>query len=208
MKLFDSDGPLMRAVHYLGELMLLNFLFLLCSLPVFTIGASASAMYTVTLRNAGGDSGTVARRFFVAFRSNFRRATVQWLIMLVIGAVLVLDYFILTRTQFAGSNLLSFVYLLCVFVYLPTLMFLFPVQAYYDNTVSKTMKNAMVLSLAKLPQTILMLALNAILIFLFFADVALFFRAVIFWFLFGFSATAQLCSRLLLRIFRKLTPKQ
>ena len=69
MKLFDYDGPLMRALVYLGELILLNLLFLLCCLPVITAGASAAAMYTVAFRNLDGKGGHVCRQFFTAFRA-------------------------------------------------------------------------------------------------------------------------------------------
>lgn len=91
MKLFDYDGPLMRALVYLGELILLNLLFLLCCLPVITAGASAAAMYTVAFRNLDGKGGHVCRQFFSAFRANFKKATLQWLVMLAVagGAVVI-----------------------------------------------------------------------------------------------------------------------
>ena len=49
MKLFDHDGPLMRALTYLGNLILLNLVYLLCCLPVVTAGAASAA--------AGGEAG-------------------------------------------------------------------------------------------------------------------------------------------------------
>ena len=57
MKLFDHDGPLMRALTYLGNLILLNLVFLLCCLPVVTAGAACAALYTVTANFASAFLG-------------------------------------------------------------------------------------------------------------------------------------------------------
>ena len=49
---FNMDNGLFRALGKLADLMILNILFLVCSLPIFTIGASFTAMYYVTLKLA------------------------------------------------------------------------------------------------------------------------------------------------------------
>ena len=71
--------------------MLLNILFLVCSLPIFTIGASFTAMYYVTLKLAENEEGYIARGFLKSFKQNFKQATIIWLILLFFGIVLVLD---------------------------------------------------------------------------------------------------------------------
>ena len=63
------DGPLGRFLNSVADMVLLNLLWLLCSLPVVTIGASTVALYTVTLRYPEDDSG-LAKLFFLAFRNN------------------------------------------------------------------------------------------------------------------------------------------
>lgn len=204
MKLFDHDGPLMRALTYLGNLILLNLVFLLCCIPVVTTGAACAALYTVTLGNLRGEDGGTVRRFFRAFRANFKKATVEWLVMLAAAAVIFVDFRLLMQTDFALKRVVELVFLCVLFLYLPTLQFLFPIQAYYENSIAKTLKNAVALGIAKLPQAILLLALNGFpLVFLYF-NLTTFFRLLPLWSMIGFAATAQLGSRLLLRIFKKL----
>lgn len=204
MKLFDHDGPLMRALTYLGNLILLNLVFLLCCIPVVTAGAACAALYTVTLGNLRGEDGGTVRRFFRAFRANFKKATVEWLVMLAAAAVILVDFRLLTQTDFALKRVVELVFLCVLFLYLPTLQFLFPIQAYYENSIAKTLKNAVALGIAKLPQAILLLVLNGFpLVFLYF-NLTTFFRLLPLWCMIGFAATAQLGSRLLLRIFKKL----
>ena len=44
MKLFSPDSKFMRAMSTLGDLMLLNLVFLLCCIPVVTVGAAVTAL--------------------------------------------------------------------------------------------------------------------------------------------------------------------
>lgn len=204
MKLFDRDGPLMRALTYLGNLILLNLVYPLRCLPVVTAGAASAALYTVTLGNLRGEDGSTVRRFFRAFRANFKKASIEWLVMLLVAAVIYVEVRLLTQTDFALKRAVELVFLCVLFLYLPTLQFLFPIQAYFENSAAKTLKNAVALGIAKLPQAILLLVLNSFpLVFLYF-NLTTFFRLLPLWCMIGFAATAQLSSRLLLRIFKKL----
>ena len=76
---FNMDNGLFRALGKLADLMLLNILFLVCSLPIFTIGASFTAMYYVTLKLAENEEGYIARGFLKSFKQNFKQATIIWL---------------------------------------------------------------------------------------------------------------------------------
>lgn len=205
MHLFDYDGPLMRALVYIGELILLNLLFLLCCLPLVTIGAAVTAMYTVTFRNLNGKGSHVCRSFLSAFRANFKNATLQWLVMLAVAALLYVDFCLITQVDFAGKAFAEVAFVCILALYLPTLVFLFPIQAYFDNTVPRTLKNAVALGLAKFPQSLLLLLLNGFPLIFLYCNITVFFRILPLWLLIGFSGTAQLSSRLFRRIFRKLT---
>lgn len=204
MRLFDYDGPLMRALIYIGELILLNLLFVLCCLPIITVGAAVTALYSVSFHSLNGTGSHVCRSFLSAFRANFKSATLQWLIMLAVAALLYVDFCIITQTDFAGKAAVEVAFVCILTLYVPTLVFLFPIQAYFDNTVLRTLKNAVALGLAKLPQSLLLLVLNGFPLIFLYCNITVFFRILPLWLLIGFSATAQLSARLFRRIFRKL----
>ena len=46
--LFDMDNPFWRFMSLVADLIILNLLFVLCSIPIITIGASTTALYTET----------------------------------------------------------------------------------------------------------------------------------------------------------------
>ena len=83
VKWFQYDSPLFTFLSRVADLMILNLLFLVFCIPVVTIGASATAMYTVLFRMADDScSGTIAA-FWNAFRANFKKSTLIFLILLL-----------------------------------------------------------------------------------------------------------------------------
>ena len=86
------DNPVIRFLNKLTDLIFLNFLFLVFSLPVVTMGAALSAMYAVNLRSVREGDGYVAKRFWKAFRESFWQATAAWLVFLAAAGVLFLDF--------------------------------------------------------------------------------------------------------------------
>ena len=204
--MFRSDSLLMRLLDRLGTLLILNLLFLLCSLPIVTVGAASTALYTVTLREARGDARSILSGFFTAFRKNFWKATLLWLIVLLLSAIFFVDLILLNRLN--APVILRYCLYIGGFFFASMLPYLFALQARFENSLRQTLRNALALGVAKLPATVLMLFLMSLPLLLMYLSEELFLRLSIFWFLLGFSLTAQLCSILLTRIFAKLTPTE
>ena len=73
------------------NIVLLGFLWLICSLPVITIGASSAALNVAMSDYVRGDCHSVMKSFFTAFRQHWPLATKIWLIHLIVIAVLLWD---------------------------------------------------------------------------------------------------------------------
>ena len=82
-KIFDMDSPVMRVLNRVGDLLILNVLMIVCCIPVITAGAAFTAMHYVLLKIVRGEEGYLIRGFFKSFRSNFRQATLIWLLSLI-----------------------------------------------------------------------------------------------------------------------------
>ena len=82
--LFNIENPVWVFMGKLVDILILSGLWLLCSLPVVTIGPSTAALYYVTLKLANNEEGYTVRSFFRAFKENLMPG-----IPLGIGAVLV-----------------------------------------------------------------------------------------------------------------------
>ena len=80
--LFGRGQKFYHFATKLAELMWLNFLVFLCSIPVLTIGAATSAMHHVLIQIYRDEEQKITRTFFSAFKKNFGQATLVWLIYL------------------------------------------------------------------------------------------------------------------------------
>lgn len=201
MKLFSIDSPIMQFLSRLTDIIILNFLFLICSLPIITIGASTTALYSVTLKMVKNEESYVLRSFFSAFKSNFKHSTVSWLLLLGAGIVVWLDYRILGVDGGTLPRIFSYILVPVCMVLVFTFLYIFPFIARFENTIRNSLKNAFLISIAQFHYTILLvLLLVAAAAFTLFVD----FRITGFvWFIMGFSGLAYLNSFVLRRAFRR-----
>lgn len=201
---FNYDNPVWRFIGKFWDVILLSILWTICSLPIFTIGASTTAMYYVTLKLVRDEDGYTIRSFFKSFRENFKQATVIWLIFLVAGIILGVDLYFFIR-MFEGSQnvrtVMVSVFVALTFVYLAMFTYVFPLQARFYNPVKRTIFNAFFMSIRHLLQTIGMLVIDAGLIFL---SVTYIPQLL----LFGIALFAFVNSYMLASIFRKYMPEE
>lgn len=89
--MFAEDSALYRFGSWLVNLFVLNTLWVLFSLPVITIGASSTAIFHVAQHWVRGKEPPIWERFWKSFRQNFKQATLIWLFMGAIGAMLIVN---------------------------------------------------------------------------------------------------------------------
>lgn len=156
---FSPDSKFMAVCAKLVQLTKINLLWLLCSLPLFTIGASSCAMLAcLTAMQQEEDCG--AKVFFRAFRLHFGRATALWLLAVFMGAMLALDYWIVAPLDFPGKMAVVVVICFCALALILVSGLVFPLLVRYPQSVRETVVNAVLLSVAHLPKMLLVTAMN------------------------------------------------
>jgi len=161
-RLFDVDGPVMTALGYIANLFILSLLWLLCCLPVITAGASTSALYYVALKTVRGELSGISAPFFKAFKENLREGIVFTLLFALAGGVLYLDYTMMLQAEGSAGTVLRVIFMALGFFCLITMLYTFPLQAQFVNTIRGTLKNAFVFSIQNLRTTLLVLAIHAV----------------------------------------------
>ena len=91
MNFLTSDSWLGRFFNLVFDLVIMHLLWIICSLPIFTIGASTTALYYAFMKRARRDEGYIWKNFFHSFKADFKQATIIWLILLGAGAILYTD---------------------------------------------------------------------------------------------------------------------
>ena len=201
MKLFSPDSKFMQAMSRIADLVIINVMYVICCLPVFTIGAATTALYTVCSKMVYNDDAKLYRTFFRSFKENFGQSTVLWLIYLLTGAVLAVDIYFFSQIPKPAAYIGI---LFCTFMALLFMVasYTFPLLCHFENTKLTTVKNALMMSLAYLPRTILIVIINLLPFFLLIYDFMMFLQTGFIWFFLYFSAAAYMNSMLLKKVFR------
>ena len=153
--IFNPDSKFTHFTNKFSDLITLNLWFVLTSLPLITIGASATAMHYVLLRIYRDElEYSITRNYFRSFRENFRQATAIWIIYIVFGAVLFADLFFI-----ANPGLFKILVTIVSILLVLSLSWLFVLQSRYANPVHATIRNAVVFSIMHPIDTVLMCAL-------------------------------------------------
>lgn len=205
---FNMDSPLFRALGKLADLMILNIVFIIFSIPIFTIGASLTGMYYVTLKMAVGEEGYIFKSFWKSFKQNFKQATAIWLIVLVIGLVLIADLVILRDTSGTAFTVLKAAIIAIAVVFLMTFIYIFPVLSRFYNTIRGTLRNALLISIAHFPYTILMLLISVVPFIVTLYNGYTLWYGLLVWILVGFAAIAYANSFFLKKILAKYMPPE
>lgn len=203
--LFHYENPFIQFLVRVGDLMILNALFILCSLPVVTLGASLTAMHRVTQNMLFEQEEPLLKAFFRAFRQNFRQSTLAWLVELVVIVSLVCDV-LLVMAYFDGGLAKAMYILVAVLAILVAGVFsyLMPLIARYENGMRQQVNNAVVLAIIKLPKTVLLTLLNLLPVILLLISVPVFVQTLIFWVIIGFAFVSFLTSSILKPVFQQL----
>lgn len=207
-KLFSTENPVWRAMDRMGDLMILNFLFIFFSIPIFTIGASTTALYSVTFKLLDETEGNIVKNYFKAFKSNFKQATAIWIIVLLAGLFLAYDAYLSYVSTSIVAKILMGIILLIAIIYAMWASWVFPVQSKFDNPVKVNMKNAALMMVIHMfPTTLLITVLNVVPLLILWFYTSLFFAALPFVAFLMFAFIAYNNSKQLKKAFADYIPE-
>lgn len=207
--LFNLDTPLMQMLTRIGDMIIINFLTILCSLPIITAGAAISATHRIMQDFLMDNESTIVKTYFRAFKENFKQATLVWLGLLVIITALIADVFLINL--FIQGTLRSvFVILLSAvaLIVFAISMYIFPLLTRYRNTLPQHLRNSLILMITKFPRTIGMMAIHALPFVIIWLSFNLFLNTLIFWLFVGASFTVFMDTFLLKPVFQQLEKNQ
>lgn len=201
--ILNPEGSVMSFITKITYSAYLNLLWLICCLPIITVGASTTALFYVTLKVAKNEEGSLTKSFFHSFRENFRQATVIWLILLAVGIVLGVDGYIFYHMRFENAfwTVATAVFLVAAAAYAIILMYIFPLLARFDNTTAAMFKNAIMLGMR-------FLLCTAVMAVIYFAMAFVIINVFTPMIVFGEGLCALLCSYLLSNILLLCQEKQ
>jgi len=201
-KLFSTDGKLFRGLEKAVNVVYLNVLWLIFSIPLITIGASTTAMFSVMMKMGRDREGYIFKDFLKSFKENFKQATIIWGILLFAGTLLVADmYYFFTIAEWKNANYIGMIFLGVSVVFILGVMYIFPLQAQFHNKIKQTIKNAFFLASKHFGWSMLLLLIYLIMIFL----------VYLFWYVAGWciiGICAYIAACIYNKIFVKYIPEE
>ena len=201
MKFNLADNAVTRALSKICDMMCLNVVWIVCCLPIVTIGASTTALYSVMLKMVKNEEGYIFRSFFKAFKENFRQSTILWILFAVLGIIWRIDYSVTGTFPGQLEFIFQAVFMLLGFILLSLVIYSFPLTARYVNPISATLMNALILTVAKLPYTFVMVVVTAGSVLASLWNTTTLMFAIPMWLVFGGALVAWINSWILRRVF-------
>lgn len=205
---WNSGSPLSLAFSRAVNLLQLNVLWLICCIPIITIGPATAAMHYVIGEYINNRSDEVRKPFFYAFRRDFRQTLLPGILVILLYAVSIFDgLFILANFSLTLHPVwIPFFVLLvmdCAF-----LVYLFPMLARYQLGFFQLAKTALILFWQNITVSLQLLLITLFPLLLGYLWPNLIPEFIFLWLLIGGTLTAFLCDRKLLSIFEQEERKE
>lgn len=158
---FTPDSKLYKFMSRLTDVLVLNILWLLFSLPIITVGISTIAVYTVTLRMSEEREGHVAKEFLKAFKDNWKQGIPMSFISILCIYAVYLDFQIFGAAE-EYKVVFLIVGILAAYVFGFSLLYVFPLLARYENTIARSLKNSFRISMKYFLRSLFVVVLVAV----------------------------------------------
>ena len=193
--IFSPDSKLMGGLSLLADMIVVNCLYLLCCIPIFTIGAARVALYCVGMCWARRESAGV-KKYISVFISSIKSTFALWATVLLCGVFLIADI------PYESIGVCALVILTVLYLFVASQIFLLASQ--FDNSFKQTIANAFLISFAYPIRSIvhIILLVLPVVVFLFLPKV--FVHAGLLWFLLYFSLEVYLDSLIIRPVYARL----
>lgn len=201
--MFRYDNKFFMLLGKLTDMVILNIVFLITCIPLFTIGTAFVAMYDVTMRMVKNEESYIIRSYLKSFKSNFKKSTPIWLVIAAIGGVLIFDLQIVNQQDSYMWYLLRSLLLSLLLMEWIMVAYMAPLQAKFELTYKQLIKNSLIMAMKHMLTTISIVVMNSVLLLLLFSDESILFYVINVYVLIGFAFCAYINSMLITRVFDK-----
>lgn len=161
-----SESAVNRGIVVIIDIIFLGILWLLCCLPVITIGPASCAFYHAMVKCVRHGRGHVGASFFKALKDNFKTSFILWLMFLLLIGLWIADMYAMNLLDPEGTKLMSGISAYLIIPVLIPLPWVFAYISRFENSTWDTLKFSVFLSIKNLARTVMLLLLAAAFIIL------------------------------------------
>jgi uncharacterized membrane protein YesL len=161
MKLFNYDSKFMRFFLFLSHITLLNLIWLICCLPIITVGAATAAQH-YSVKQLINEDTHVFKNFKIGFKTYWKPATILWLIFAILAAIFIFDYKLINANELPAEMLILGISVLAFITLLFVMIWAYPVMINFVGSVKELFFNAFMFSFMYAPLTLASLAMTGV----------------------------------------------
>ncbi len=154
------DNPVWKYLGRVWDAIWLTMLWIVFSLPIVTIGASTTALFYVAQKIVKDEEGTIIKQFWETFKTNFKQATIIWLILAAAGVILGVNLWFYYQSDTSFAKMFLIVLIVFTYVYLMVAHYIFAVLARFDNSVKNLFALAFLLAMKNFGWTLLIITIT------------------------------------------------
>lgn len=181
----------------IGDLFFLNILYIICCIPIVTIGTATAALYSLTLQMTEKKESYIAKAFLQNCKIHFKTATIIWLLFLLFICTFYFDYYYIGLLPSAAGYVFGILITVIFMILLCISSWLFPTISLCSASVAHTLKSACISCFSHPIQSFIMLFMNCFFLGVFLFNLKLFFSLLPFILIIGFSGVAYINSKIL-----------
>lgn len=158
-KVFSNESKFARFMNKLADILCIGILWIVCSIPIITAGASATAAYYAMAKSVRHNEGRPTKEFFRSFRMNFGQTVLLTIPLLLIVITLIIDMIFLWGNENKINDAIFMVLLLVAVVVVSLIVYVFPLLSRFDKGSFELIKMGLYICFKYLPMTIGILAM-------------------------------------------------
>lgn len=170
---FNMDNPIFTFMSKVFDVLVLSMIYIICCIPIITIGAATSACYYTMVKVIRKNRGYVIKEFFKSMKENLKVGTLTWILVLLAFTILYANIQISKQITGTLGGVLPYVYMAAIIFFGCIGIYLFPVLSRFKVGVIQLIKMCFFLAMKHLPTTLGMLIILVAISFGFYVTIIL-----------------------------------
>lgn len=206
MNLFNEDGIWGRTFNFLGQLIALNLLWMVCSIPVITVGTSTTALYYCVLKLKKDGDCSIWKQYWKSFRQNFIQSTIIWIGILVIALCLWMEWRAASVASGGLGTIITYIVGAMAVLLVIVALYIFPIVAAFENKISKLLTHVVYFGTKNIGYVIVIAIITILPMYFTLLDTEMFPILLFVWLTCGFSLTAYANANFFWKLFQPFFP--
>lgn len=204
---FNPDSTIMVFLSKVADVMILSVMWAITSIPLFTTGASTTALYYVMFKLVDNENVAIVSTYFRAFCREFKQSTCAFMLMLLYAGILVAEYVFIVMGMDEDASWLKVLLGVVAVLMAMGSSYIFPYIAKFQHSLKMVFVNSFYFARKNIIISALITLINSIPVWILYFYTPTFVRLTELWILIGYGLIGAINAKLIYVVFKKYIPE-